>query len=130
MSIDSTELATRAELADMELWTAWVSKLMEHASTQAKDEAVRLVLAGAAEDATALRDAITAATTGWLDPGQTIIIRSIYELWDANHDRLERLAAAQDPEWHRMWAGRSAGARKRREAVRAQAPDRALIYCD
>jgi hypothetical protein len=124
MSTTETELDRGLDLAGMELWTAWVSKLMAHAALQADDPRDENTLAGAAEDAASLRDALAAATGGWLDPGQTAVLRSIYELWAANHDRLERLAATVAPEWHRMWLGRSASARTRcAEAAAHPAPE-------
>ena len=95
----------------MERWTAWVIRLTAHAATQTDDPALRERLEGATEDAESLREAIAAAASGWLDSGQVAIVRSVYELWDANHDRTERLAAAVDPIWHRRWRMRSAGTR-------------------
>ena len=95
----------------MERWTAWVIRLTSHAASQTIDPAVRHRLEGATEDAQALREAVAAAASGWLDEGQVAVVRSVYELWDANHDRMERLASVIDPMWHRRWRLRSAGAR-------------------
>ena len=95
----------------MERWTAWVIRLTSHAAMQAEDPTVRERLEGATEDAESLREAIAAAASGWLDAGQIAIVRSVYDLWDANHDRTERLAATVDPVWHRRWRMRSAGTR-------------------
>jgi len=101
------------DLAAMELWTAWVARLMAHAAMGAADDTIRRTLQGAAEDAQSLREGLGAAATGWLEPAQTAVLCSIYELWDANHDRFERLAAVANPAWHRVWHGRSASARLR-----------------
>ena len=38
----------------------------------------------------------------------------MYELWDANHDRTERMASVVDPRWYREWRMRSAGSRPER----------------
>jgi hypothetical protein len=115
MSTTMTDLRSRsdlgADLASLEVWTAWVSKLMAQASTQAVNPRTQRTLAGAAEDAAALRDAFASATAGWLDDGQITVLRSIYELWADNLDRFEQMAATVAPEWHRMWQGRSASAR-------------------
>jgi hypothetical protein len=100
------------ELVRMEHWAAWVSQLLHNAADAAEDARDRRMLAGAAEDADSLRRALGAAVGGWLDPGQTAIVRSIYELWDANLATQERLAAAADPEGHRRWSTRSAPARR------------------
>ena len=113
MSIYTSEPDTRRELAAMELWAAWIGKLMTHAAATANAGIGQRTLAGAAEDAQNLREALAAAGGGWLEPGQTSVLRSIYALWDVNQDRLERIAAAIDPEWYRMWEGRSASARIR-----------------
>ncbi len=124
MSTDTAEPEGALPIAAMELWTAWVSKLMSYASLQASDARSFRTLHGAADDAASLRDALSAASTGWLDPEQTEVLRSIFELWDANLDRLERLAAAVDPEWYRMWCGRSASARLRpARPLEADQPD-------
>src|SRR5688500_17920087 len=96
MSTSTAELSasdTRSDLAAKEVWTAWVSKLMTQASAQAVNPRTQRTLAGAAEDAAALRDALASATGGWLDDGQTAIVRSIYELWAANLGRFEQMAA-------------------------------------
>ena len=123
MSTSTTDLDVGLDLAGMELWTAWVSKLMAHAAMQADDPRDESTLAGAAEDAASLRDALAAAAGGWLDPGQTAVLRSIYDLWVANHDRLERLAATVAPEWHSMWLDRSASARSRCAEASSQPAD-------
>jgi hypothetical protein len=115
MSTLMTDLHTRsdvgADLASMEVWTAWVSKLMAQAATQAVNPQTQRTLTGAAEDAAALRDAFASATAGWLDDGQVTVLRSIYELWADNLERFEQMAATVAPELHRMWRSRSASAR-------------------
>jgi hypothetical protein len=115
MSTLMTDLHTgsdvEADLASMEVWTAWVSKLMTQAAAQAVNPRTQRTLAGAAEDAAALRDAFASATAGWLDDGQIAVLRSIYGLWADNLERFEQMAATVAPEWHRMWRGRSASAR-------------------
>jgi hypothetical protein len=124
MAMHTTELDTRPDLATLELWTAWVNKLMSYSALYAPDARTLRTLTGAAEDAASLRDALSAATTGWLDPEQTRVLRSIYELWDANLERVEQLAASVDPEWYEVWRVRSASARLR--AVGAMTDDCAL----
>jgi hypothetical protein len=111
MRSPTTERTPEPDLAEMERWTAWVIRLSSHAASHTTDPSVRQRLEGATEDAESLREALAAATSGWLDEGQVAIVRSVYALWDANHERTERLAAAVDPIWHRRWRMRSAGAR-------------------
>jgi hypothetical protein len=99
------------DLADMERWAAWVTRLMAHAAERAADPSTAARLAGARDDAESLRDALAAAARGWLDERHAATVRSVYELWDDNHDRNERLAAEVDVEWYGRWQVRSAGAR-------------------
>jgi hypothetical protein len=114
MRTPTTEPAVDADLAQMERWVAWVIRLTSHTAEQATDPAAREWLEGAREDAESLEEALSSAASGWLDAGQIAIVRSIYELWDANHDRTERIASVVDPAWHRVWRIRSSGARPRR----------------
>jgi hypothetical protein len=86
---------------------------MSYAALYAPDARTLRTLTGAAEDAASLRDALAAATTGWLDPEQTRVLRSIYDLWDANLQRLEQLASSVDVEWYEVWRVRSASSRLR-----------------
>lgn len=111
MGSPSTERTPSRDLVQMERWTAWVIRLTAHAALRATLPGVRDRLQGATEDAEALREALAAAASGWLDTGQVEIVRSVYDLWDANHDRTERLCALVDPAWHRRWRMRSEGAR-------------------
>ena len=99
------------DLAQMACWTAWVIRLTSHAATRTDDPATRAWLEGATEDAESLLEAVTAASLGWLDAGQVAIVRSVYDLWDANHARTERLVTEVDPIGHQIWSMRSAGAR-------------------
>ena len=118
MQSPSTEQTPHRDLARMERWTAWVIRLSSHAAERASDPSTHARLTGAREDAESLRDALAAAASGWLDERQIAIVRSVYELWDDNQDRTERLAAGVDPEWYDRWQLRSAGARPdRRTAV-------------
>jgi hypothetical protein len=111
MRSPTTEHTPERDLAEMERWAAWVIRLTSHAASQATDAGIRERLDGATEDAESLREALAGAASGWLDEGQVTILRSVYDLWDVNHDRTERLAAVVDPIWHRRWRMRSAGAR-------------------
>jgi hypothetical protein len=113
MAMQTTELDTKPDLAALELWTAWVNKLMSYAALYAPDARTLRTLTGAAEDAASLRDALSAATTGWLDPEQTRVLRAIYGLWDANLTRVEQLASSVDVEWYEVWRVRSASSRLR-----------------
>jgi hypothetical protein len=99
------------DLARMERWTAWVVRLTSRAVSRANDPSLRAWIEGAREDAESMREALGAAARGWLDAGQVATVRSVYELWDANHDRIERLVAEVDPIGHQVWRVRSAGAR-------------------
>jgi hypothetical protein len=114
MRSPTTEAVPDRDLAQMERWASWVIRLTAHAATQTNEPGIRDRLVGATEDAESLRETLAAASSGWLDAGQLAIVHSVYDLWDANHDRTERLAAAVDPVWHRRWRMRSAGARPER----------------
>ena len=114
MHCPSTERSPGQDLAPRERWVAWVIRLMSHAATHATAEGQRARLEGAREDAEALREALAAAASGWLETAQVDIVHSVYDLWDANHDRNERLAALVDPPWHSRWRMRSEGARPAR----------------
>ena len=102
------------DLAQMERWVAWVVRLASHTAERAADPATREWLEGAREDAESLQEALSSAASGWLEAGQIAIVRSVYDLWDANHDRTERIASVVDPAWHREWRMRSAGSRPER----------------
>ena len=108
MSFSSIDQETRPDLAAMERWTAWVFELLHHAAERVGDTPGRATLVGAAEDAEALRRVLEAASAGYLDDEHTDALRSIYELWSANQDRYERLAADADAEAHHEWMIRSA----------------------
>lgn len=119
MQSPSTERSPDRDLAQRERWVAWVIRLMSHAATHATEPGQRARLQGAREDAEVLREALAAAASGWLDERQVDIVHSVYDLWDANHDRNERLAALVDPPWHRRWRMRSEGARPARHTISA-----------
>ncbi|MFL6206513.1 MAG: hypothetical protein ACJ739_14315 [Acidimicrobiales bacterium] len=108
---EPAELTAGTGLAEMDRWVAWVVRLTAHTAEQATDRATREWLRGAHEDAASLREVLRAAAQGQLDAREVEIARSVYELWDANHDRTERLAAAVDRVWYAEWRQRSAGAR-------------------
>jgi hypothetical protein len=110
------------DLAQMERWVAWVIRLTAHTSEKAADPVVRAWLAGATEDAESLQEALGSAASGWLEAGQVAIVRSVYELWDANHDRTERMASEVDPAWYREWRLRSAGARPDPTLISTEVP--------
>ena len=114
MRTPTTELIPEPDLLQMERWTAWVIRLTAHAASQATHPGIRERLERATDDAESLRGALAAATDRRADADQIAIARSVYELWDANHDRTERLAAVIDPIWHRRWRMRTAGARPER----------------
>ena len=114
MQSPPTERTPDRDLAQMERWIAWVIRLTSHAGSQTTEPRVAARLAGAREDAESLREAVAAAASGWLDERQVAIVHSVYDLWDANYDRTERLAAGVDPAWHRRWRIRSAGTRPQR----------------
>lgn len=99
------------DLSAIALWAAWVAALMQQASERAADPSDRWVLEGAASDAIWLRQRVEEASGGWLDEGQVATVRGIYDLWAANHERHEQLAARVDPAGHRVWMDRSATAR-------------------
>ena len=105
------EVTSEPDLVRMERWTRWVVRLLARAVRRSADPRTRDWLQGAKEDAESLNRALRDATRGGLDAGQVAIVCSIYELWDANHDRTERLAAEADPLGHEVWRRRSAGAR-------------------
>lgn len=118
------EAATRPDLALMERWTGWMFELLQGAADAAGTADgghLRATLAGAAEDANALRLVLEASITGEHDEELAEALRSIYALWDENQERYERLAAKADPEAHRQWAARSATTRLLCEGIGATA---------
>jgi hypothetical protein len=117
MESPTAEQTRDRDLAEMERWTGWVIRLTAHAADRATDPTTASRLMGARDDAESLRDALAAAASGWLDDRQVTVVRSVYELWDDNHDRTERLAAAVDPDWYVRWQLRSDGARPGRHAT-------------
>ena len=114
MRTPTTEHPVDLDIAQMERWVGWVIRLTTHTADQAPDPGTRAWLEGAKEDAESLQEALGSAASGWLEAGQVAIVRSVYDLWDANHDRTERIASVVDPAWHREWSMRSAGARPKR----------------
>ena len=118
MRTPTPEATIETDIAQMERWVAWVIRLTAHTADQATDPSTRRWLEGATEDAEALQEALSSAASGWLEAGQVAIVHSVYDLWDANHDRTERIASVVDPAWHRDWRRRSAGARPLRAASR------------
>src|SRR5687768_1746366 len=107
--LDADRLAP--DLSRMARWTAWVSRLMYAAALHAESSQERSVLSGAAEDAELLGGKLHDATAGWLDDHEVAVLLAVYDLWDANHERHEQLAASIDPDGFRAWWTRSVGAR-------------------
>ena len=108
------------DLPGIALWAAWVGTLMRQAGERADDPSDRWVLEGAASDAAWLRQRAEQATGGWFEEDEVEVVRGVYALWAANHERHEALAARVDPEGYRRWLDRSAGARLGRGAAEAQ----------
>ena len=90
--------APRSGPGQMERWTAWVIRLTTHAASQATDaEHPRAARRAPPRTPSRCARPRRPPRAGRLDAGQVAIVRSVYALWDANHDRTERLAAAVDP---------------------------------
>jgi hypothetical protein len=108
----------------MERWTTALLQLLDHAARQDTESAIREELATAVADTDALRDLLRTSTQRELNLNEAATLHSVCSLWETEQDRIERLAARVDPEWHRRWRARSVvarllchGSRARRELM-------------
>jgi hypothetical protein len=120
MSMLTVDRPTTEDLRVRGQWTGWMFELLHEASDRTDDERIQATLTGAAEDALALRRAFKDAGYGKLSDEQTAALASIFDLWEVNQERYERLAAEVDPLGHRQWLARSATSRLLFEAHQAQ----------
>jgi hypothetical protein len=120
MAMITMDRPTTDDLRVLERWAGWMFELLHEASDRTDDARTQATLTGAAEDALALRRAFKDAGYGKLADDQTVVLASIFHLWEVNQDRYERLAAEVDPLGHRLWLARSATSRLLFEAQKAQ----------
>lgn len=108
----------------MERWTTALLELLDHASAQSTEPAVREELTAAVADTDALRDLLRTSAQRGLNLNEVATLHSVCSLWETEQNRIEQLAAHVDPAWHRRWRARSVvarllchGSRARRELV-------------
>ena len=114
---------TVAYVAGMERWTAAMLELVEHALACTDDgSAPATELAAAASDTRDLRELLDAGDAGELSINDLAVIHALCTLWETNQPRLEALAAATDPTWHRRWSARVVADRRLRQGGTVSAP--------
>lgn len=96
-----------AYLRGMEHWASALLALFEHAASTSDDPAVVSELTDAAEDTRAMHDLFADGASHRLSLNEAAILHSVATLWETDQARLEQVAAAVDPTWHRRWAARS-----------------------
>ena len=96
----------RSYLAGMEGWTVALLELVAHANETA-EEPLRDELLAAGDDTDALRGLLHASSQRDLSLGEVATLHSVCALWETSQERIEGLAAAVDPAWHRRWRARS-----------------------
>jgi hypothetical protein len=98
---------TRSYFEGVERWTVALCELFAHAIEATRDDEVRTELTNGLQDAEALHDLLATSAARPLVLNETATLHSICTLWETDQERLEQLAAAVDPSWHRRWQGRS-----------------------
>ncbi len=107
MCISSSDSAA-SYISGMERWTARVLELLEHAlSLTEPGTPAYLELDAAASETRDLQGLFTSEGTDELTINDRAIQHALGTLWTASQARIEILAAATDPVWHRRWRARS-----------------------
>lgn len=98
---------TLAYVGGMERWTTALLEVLDHALEHAPDAPTAGALSSGADDTRALNDLLRASAARELNLNESAMLHSVCSLWETDQDRLEALAAAVDPGWHRRWRARS-----------------------
>ncbi len=107
VSASSSDTAS-SYIEGMERWTERVLELLEHAlSLTEPGTPAYLELDAAASETRDLRGLFSNAATDELTIHDRAVQHALGTLWTASQVRIENLAAATDPVWHRRWRSRS-----------------------
>jgi hypothetical protein len=126
----ANDAGTPTYLEGMERWTAAMLELIEHTAAEAEpqDEEIRRELQAASEDTHELHDLLQTSAQAPLSVKSMATVHTVCTLWEVDQQRIERLGARVDADWHRRWCARSVvdrlvrhGGRRRHETV--------LPYC-
>ena len=121
-------LAEGASYIDgMAQWTGAVIELLSHGRAAARGDAERQELDAAIEDAAALHQLLEQSRAKDLHLTELATLHSLCGMWETNQGRVEQLAAALDPAWHRRWRAQSLPAQRLRHGP-PRATDRQLPY--
>src|SRR5688500_6574397 len=109
-------------ISGMEGWTARMLELLEHAlSLTAPGTPTHLELDAAASETRDLQGRFDNEGAEELTINDRAVQHALGTLWAANQVRIEKMAAAVDPVWHRRWRARSVVERQLRNGQ--QRPD-------
>lgn len=114
-------------LEGMGRWTGALLELFDHAAAVCESPEPARELQEAAEDTRALRDLLVDGASRRLSLNEAAMLHSVATLWETEQERLEQIAAAADPAWHRRWDARSIVDRQLRHG-RPGAEDLVLPY--
>lgn len=103
----------------MERWTGALLELVDHARDETLDPELRAALTNVADDTRALHDLLDVSDPAGLSLNEAAMLHSVCSLWETDQDRIESLAAAVDPRWHRRWRSRTVVERRLRHGQRA-----------
>lgn len=107
----------------MARWTGAVLELIDHALDAAgEDSDAHDDLAAAAADTRELNELLATSAGDELRINDAAMIHAVCTLWEANQPRIEELAAAVDPVWHRRWRARSVADRRLRHGGAGSRP--------
>jgi hypothetical protein len=112
-------------------YSAAVVDLLEHAMESGQEHGLDTTeLAGARDDAAALNQLLTAMAGEPTRLDKVAKVHTICSLWEANQERIERDAAAVDPDFHRRWRARNIAVLRLRHGDRPRRDEPALPYQD
>ena len=117
--------------AGMLAYSGAVIELLEHAVGVGLERGADTTeLASARDDAAALHDLLTSMASETVHLHKAAKVHTICSLWEANQDRIERSAAALDPEFHRRWRARHIATLRLRHGERPARTDTTLPYLE
>jgi hypothetical protein len=115
--------------AGMLEYSGVVIELLEHAVGAALKRAQDTTeLASARDDAAALNDLLKTMASEPVQLHKAAKVHTICSLWEADQDRIEKVAADLDPEFHRRWRARNLATLRLRHGQRPARTDTALPY--